>query len=216
MYDGLDNLLDNDVSGTFQGVTFSSPYTRKYTSTVLSNGGVPRVITQGLFIEALQGIFQRTGNSGDENYAADMTSADLQVIANPTMAQQIVNIYQVTTSAANSSGGLGTNGAYRMMGGDKKLGNGALTIATPFGDVKIKMKNNCPEGRIYFAPYSQLKVVMSRRLDWRPGIDGVFTPSQIGTVNTAQLLEVCQPLVEDRRHGAKILDIATYSQNSGS
>lgn len=216
MYDGLDNLLDNDVSGTFQGVPFTSPYTKKYVSTVLSNGGVPRVLTQFLFIEALQGIFQKTGNSGDENYAADMTSRNLQVIANPTMAQAVVGIYQVTSTAANSSGGLGTNGAYRLMGGDKKLGNGSLTIATPFGDVTLKLKNNCPEGRIYFVPYDQLKVVMSRRLDWRPGIDGVFSPSQIGTVNTAQLLEVCQPIVEDRRHGAKILDIATISLNSGN
>lgn len=215
MYDGLDNLLDNDISGTFQGITFTSPFTRKYISTVLSNGGVPRAITQGLFIEALQGIFQKTGNSGDENYAANMTSANLQVLANPTMAEPIVGIYQVTSTAANSAGAMGTNGAYRLMTGDKKMGNGTLTIATPFGDVTIKLKNNCPEGRLFFVPYDQLKIVMSRRLDWRAGVDGVFSPSQIGTVNTAQLLEVCQPIVEDRRHGAKILDIATTSFNSG-
>lgn len=216
MYDGLDNLLDNDTSGTFQGVDMSQPFTRKYTSVVLSNGGVPRVLTQELFIEALQGIFQRTGNSGDENYAADMTSRNLEVLANPTMALPIVGIYQVTASAANSGGALGTNGSYRLQGSDRKLGNGSLTIATPFGDITIRLKNNCQEGRIYFAPYDQLKVVMSRRLDWRPGVDGVFTPSQLATVNTAQLLEVCQPFVEDRRRGAKILDIATIGQNSGN
>lgn len=216
-YDGLSNLIDNDVSGTFQGITFSSNTLAKaWISTVSANGGTLRTLTPSLFIRSLQGIFEKMGNSGDGNFDAGMTAANLQVLANPAMAEQIMGLYQVTTAAANSNTTSASPNLVRGTPDSRKWGNGALTLATPFGDLTTKLKNNCPQSTIYGVDYSQIKFVQSMPLDWRPGLDRMFNPSQIGAVRTAQLYEVGMPIIEDRRSSFKLQDITTVATNSGN
>lgn len=216
-YDGLNNLVDNDVSGTFQGITFSSnPLANAWVSTVSAAGGTPRTLTPSLFIRALQGIFGATGNSGDSNFDAGMTAAGLQVLANPALAEQITGLYQVTTAAANSAATSASPNLVRGTPETKKWGNGSLSLATPFGDLTVKLKNNCPNSQCFGVDYSQIKFVESMPLDWRPGLDRMFNPSQIGAVRTAQLYEVGIPIIEDRRTSFKISDLTVVNTNTGN
>lgn len=216
-YDGLSNLIDNDVSGTFQGINFSlNPLAKAWISTVNQNGGTLRTLTPSLFIRSLQGIFEKMGNSGDSNFDAGMTAANLQVLANPAMAEQITGLYQVTTAAANSAATSASPNLVRGTPETRKWGNGSLSLATPFGDLTVKLKNNCPQSTVFGVDYSQIKFVQSMPLDWRPGLDRMFNPSQIGAVRTAQLYEVGLPIIEDRRSSFKIGDITTVAGNSGN
>lgn len=220
-YDGLNSLIDNDVSGTFQNVNFTSnPIAKAWISTVLANGGTLRTLTPSLFIRALQGGFEKMGNSGDSGYSADR----LEVLANPALAEQFMNMYQVTGAAANS---VGTSSAsattpvaqgslVRLTPESTKVGNSAMAMTTPFGDVKVNMKNNCPQQQVFGVDYSQTAFIQSRALDWREGVANMFNPSQVAAVYTAQLYEVGQPCVFDRRGMFKISDITTVAGNSGN
>lgn len=216
-YDGLSNLIDNDVSGTFQNVNFTtSPIARAWVSTVLTNGGTLRALIPSLFIQAVQGGFEKMGNSGDSGYSA----ANLQVLANPAMAIQFQNLYQVTGAAANSltqtAAGAATPNLVRLTPESTRVGNASLKMATPFGDIQLELKNNCPQQMIFGVDYSQLGFVQSLPLDWRPGQANMFNPSQVAPVYTAQLYEVGIPIVLDRRGMFKILDITTVAGNSGN
>lgn len=216
-YDGLSNLIDSDVSGTFQGINFSTnPLANAWISTVNQNGGTPRTLTPSLFIRSLQGIFEKMGNSGDANFDASMTAANLQVLANPALAEQITGLYQVTTAAANTAATSASPNLVRATPESSKFGNGSLALATPFGTVTTKLKNNCPQSVCFGVDYSQIKFVQSMPLDWRPGLDRMFNPSQVGAVRTAQLYEVGLPIIEDRRACFKIGDLTTVPGNSGN
>lgn len=215
-YNGLSVLIDNDVSGTFQGITFSTDtLAKQWVSTVSSNGGTLRTLTPSLFIRALQGGFERMGNTPD-GYSADK----LEVLANPAMAEQFLGLYQVTGAAANSltqtGSGAQSPNLVRLTPDSKIVGNSALAITTPFGDIKLVMKNTCPQDVIYGVDYSQLGFIQSQSLDWRPGVANMFTPSQIASVRTAQLYEVGECFVFDRRGMFKILDITTVAGNTGN
>lgn len=216
VYNGLSVLIDNDVSGTFQGVTFATDtLAKQWVSTVSANGGTLRTLTPSLFIRALQGGYALMGNTPD-GYSA----ARLEVLANPAMAEQFLGLYQVTGAAANSltqtAAGAASPNLVRLTPDSKVVGNSALAITTPFGDIKLNMKNTCPQGSIFGVDYSQLGFIQSQSLDWRPGVANMFTPSQIASVRTAQLYEVGECFVFDRRGMFKILDVTTVATNSGN
>jgi hypothetical protein len=136
------------------------------------------------------------------------------------MAESFTNMYQVTGAAANSltqtSAGASTPNLVRLSPESTKVGNSALTITTPFGDVKLNMKNNCPQQVVFGVDYSQTAFIQSRALDWREGVANMFNPSQVAAVYTAQLYEVGQPAIFDRRGCFKIVDITTVAGNSGN
>lgn len=217
-YDGLSNLIDNDVSGTFQNVNFTTtPIAKAWVSTVLTNGGTLRALVPSLFIQAVQGGFEKMGNSGDSGYSA----ANLQVLANPAMALQFMNLYQVTGAAANSltqtAAGAASPSLVRMEAGGKGVVNNAsLKMATPFGDIQLELKNNCPQQVIFGVDYNQLAFIETLALDWRPGVANMFNPSQVAPVYTAQLYEIGLPVIFDRRGMFKILDVTTNAGNTGN
>lgn len=213
VYNGLSALIDNDVSGTFQGITFASDTLAKaWISTVQTNGGTLRTLTPSLFIRSLQGGFEKMANSGDNGYSA----ANLEVLANPALAEQFMGMYQVTGAAANSAATSASPNLVRLTPESTKVGNSAMTMTTPFGDIKLNMKNNCPQQVVFGVDYSQLGFIQSQALDWRPGVSNMFTPSQVASVRTAQMYEVGECFVFDRRGMFKISDLTTNALNSGN
>lgn len=212
-YNGLSVLIDNDVSGTLQGITFSTDTLAKaWVSTVQANGGTLRTLTPSLFYRSLQGGFEKMGNSGDSGYSA----ANVETLANPALAEQFTGLYQVTGAAANSAATSGSPNLVRLTPESTKVGNAAMTMTTPFGDIKLNMKNTCPQSVVFGVDYSQLGFIQSQPLDWRPGVANMFTPSQSASVRTAQLYEVGECFVFDRRGMFKIQDITTVAGNSGN
>lgn len=214
-YDGLSSLIDNDISGTFQGLPFSSnPSYSTQIATVSSGGGTGRALTPALIYAMLQGGVDKFGAGVDGDGAYD--ASKLEVLANPAMAIQFANIYQVTGAAVNQAGTVASAGTIRYSENTKKFGNSSLSMATPFGDVTLMLRSNCPQSVIFGVDYSQLAFIESRPLGWRKAVDGNFTPSQVAATNTAQLYEVGQPIIFDRRGCFKLLDITYSTTNSGS
>lgn len=213
-YEGLSSLIDNDVSGTYQGIVFStSPQAKVWVSTVLANSGTLRALTPSIFFQAQQGAADKmlgAARGGDP--------ASLEYLANTAMAQQFYNMYNIGGIAANVTSA-GTNvysSPMRISPESSKVGNSSLTFTSPFGDVKLNLRFHCPQQSVFGVDYSQLGFVVSKELGWRPGVENMFTPSQAAAVRTAQLYEVGQVCVFERRHMLKINDLTYTTTNSGA
>lgn len=190
-YEGLSNLVDNDTSGTFQGVTYSSdPSASSYTSMVLGNSNTLRAMTPSLFRQFLQGMREKAGKKALQG---------LRFVCHSAQLSKFADMFE---------GSIVTNN------GSEAVGNGSVTLNTPFGQVKLEPNDFCPPSTIFALNVSELKFVQQKALGWRPGINGPFNPSQVAAVQTAQMYEIGQVMVRDRRRLGKILDL-DYSLASG-
>jgi hypothetical protein len=214
-YEGLSSLIDNDVSGTYQGVNFtSSPQAKVWISTVLGNGGSLRSLTPSIFFQAQQGAADKMLGA-----AKGGSPASLEYLANTAMAQQFYNMYNVGGIQANVTSFTANTqnpSNNRIDPSSPKVGQPSLTFTSPFGDVKLNLRYHCPQQSIFGVDYSQLGFIVSKELGWRPGVENMFTPSQTASVRTAQLYEVGQVAVFERRHMIKINDLTYTTTNSGA
>jgi hypothetical protein len=213
-YEGLSSLIDNDISGTYQGVDFTAtPQAAVWVSTVLGNGGTLRALTPSIFFQAQQGAADKMLGA-----AKGGSPTELEYLANTAMAQQFYNMYNVGGIAANVTSA-GTNvysSPMRITPETSKVGQPSLTFTSPFGDVKLNLRYHCPQQTVFGVDYSQLGFIVSKELGWRPGVENMFTPSQSAAVRTAQLYEVGQVAVFERRHMIKINDLSYTTTNSGA
>lgn len=211
-YEGLNSLIDNDVSGTFQGINFTStPQAKVWISTVLANGGTLRALTPSLFMRGQQGRFDKMAGSPNP-------PGELEFVCNSSAGEQFYNMFNIGGIAANVTSA-GTNvysSANRITPDSSRVGQGSLTFVSPFGEVKLVMKYHCPQSQIFGVDYSKLSFYQSKSLGWRPSVANMFTPSQQAAVRTAQLYEIGQVAVEDRRHMIKWSDINYATTNSGA
>jgi hypothetical protein len=211
-YNGLSVLIDNDVSGTFQGVDFTAnPMAKVWQSTVLANGGTPRALTPALIMAAQRG-------RKDKMSGSPSPGGELEFVGSNSIGEQVYNMFNIGGIAANVTSA-GTNvysSAMRINPSDKEVGSDALTLITPYGKVKFNMKYHCPNSVLFGVDYNQLGFYQSKPLGWRPAVSNMFTPSQANATRTAQMYEIGEVAVEDRRHMFKILDIAYEATNSGA
>lgn len=211
-YNGLSILIDNDVSATFQGVDFSAdPMAKVWVSTVLSNGGTPRALTPSLVMAGLLG--RKDKMAGSPNPAGE-----LEFVGGNSIGEQVYNMFNIGGIAANVTSA-GTNvysSPMRITPQDKEVGSDAMTLLTPYGKVKFNMKYHCPSSVMFGVDYSQLGFYQSKPLGWRPATANMFTPSQSNATRTAQMYEIGEVAVEDRRHMIKWLDISYQATNSGA
>lgn len=208
-YEGLSSLIDNDVSGTYQGLTFSSnPQAKVWVSTVSSNGGTPRSLTPSLLYRTQMAAYNRMAGS-------PVPAGKLEYICNPSMAEQFYNMFNVgvAASAAATSASPSIN---RITPDTDKVGQASMTFISPFGEMKLNMRYHCPQAVVFGVDYSQLAFRQSKQLGWRPSMSNMFTPSQIAAVRTAQLYEIGQVCVEERRHMIKLSDLTYVTSNSGA
>ncbi len=211
-YNGLSVLIDNDVSGTFQGVNFTTdPMAKVWQSTVLANGGTLRALTPALIMAGLRG--RKDKMAGSPNPAGE-----LEFVGSNSIGEQVYNMFNVGGIAANitSAGANVYPSINRISPSDKEVGSDAMTLLTPYGKVKFNMKYHCPNSVLFGVDYNQLGFYQSKPLGWRPATANMFTPSQSNATRTAQMYEIGEVAIEDRRHMIKWLDISYEATNSGA
>lgn len=211
-FEGLSSLIDNDVSGTYQGITFSTnPQAKVWQSTVLTNGGTLRTLTPSLLFQAQMAAYNRMAGS-------PVPAGKLEFIANPSMGEQFYNMFNVgqTTADALAGASAANPSQNRHTPDTDRMGQASMTFTSPFGEMRLNMRYHCPQAVIYGVDYSQLCFRQSKQLGWRPSVANMFTPSQVAAVRTAQLYEIGQVCVEERRHMIKISDITYSTSNSGA
>lgn len=213
-YEGLSSLIDNDVSGTYQGLSFTAnPQAKVWQSTVSTGGGTPRQMTPSILFRAQMAAYNRMAGS-------PVPAGKLEYLCNSSLAEAFYNMFNVGTTTANTLAGLGTPAPNASQNrhdpSTDKLGQASMTFVTPFGEMPLKMRYHCPQAVIFGVDYSQLAFRQSKQLGWRPATANMFTPSQVASVRTAQLYEIGQVCVEERRHMIKISDIAYVTSNSGA
>lgn len=147
-------------------------------------------MTPSLFRQFLQGMREKAGKKAMQG---------LRFICHSAQLSKFSDMFE---------GSIVTNN------GSEAVGNGSVTLNTPFGQVKLEPNDFCPPSTIFAINVNELKFVQQKALGWRPGINGPFNPSQTAAVQTAQMYEIGQVMVKDRRRLGKILDL-DYSLVSG-
>lgn len=192
--DGLQSLINDDTSGTLQGITFSSDLSsHSWVSTVNSNGGNLRPLQPSHFRSLTEGIFTRCG---EERPAGN------KVIAFPSQMTNFADMYE---------------GELRIAPSDDVVGSGAKTINTPFGQLELEPDVDCPPTTLFDADMTQIEHCVQMPLGFvNPvyGSSGMFQSSSTSAVLGARMIEIAQYRIQERKTSGKITDLAfEYESN---
>jgi hypothetical protein len=184
VFTGLDALIDDSTSGTFQGLTMSS-YPR-WTSPVLSNGGVPRALTPSLFRHMLAMIKQEGGTD---------PAQDMVVLSNIFQSISFEEMYE---------------GDLRLRPDDDRFGVAATSFTSSLGNVSLVTDPDAPYGKIFFIDPAQLVYAELAALDWRKDGPGspIFKRDDSAAKYTATCLESNELVVLERNKCGKIEDLS--------
>jgi len=177
---GLDGMID-DTAGTFQGVD-TSTYNR-WTSLIMSHGGTNRELQPHLFREALAGVHQESGDPSKNPMTALMTY---------WMGNHFEEMYE---------------GQIRLQPSTTKSGLKCAKFTSSAGDVQVVTDPDAVLNQITLADMTEISRAVQKELDWRPGVKGIFNPSQDNLHHVATCLEVCDFFIERRNRCAKIKDL---------
>lgn len=196
---GLNSIIDNDVSGTFQGVTFATtPRAGKWVSSVLSNSGTLRPMTATIMNQAIQAQAEvYTGRPIDQLNT-------LKWIANEVQAIPFYNMFPGSATAATP---------LVTRPDDMAVGNSARTFNGPLGTIKLNFRRECPFSTVYGTDYSNMVNAERLKLDWRD--PSVFMLNPNAATRIAQLYAIFQMCVKERRHMVRIDDLS-YTLVSGN
>ncbi len=196
---GLGSLIDNSITGTFQGVDMTtSVLGQKWVSSVDSGGGSPRALTPTILMNALQAQAEvYTGRSIDGN-----VGSNLKWLANPAQALPFYNMFPGSASP---------NTPFVTRPDDQKMGNMSRTFAGPLGEIKLSFRRECPQSTIYGVDYSNLVNAERIKLDWRDKSIFMLNPNSANSV--AQLYGAFQLCVKERRHMVRIDDLSYTIRN---
>ena len=193
-YDGLASLIDDDVTGTFQGIDYTSnPTASNLVSTVLSNGGTRRAMSQELANRAFQGISERTNGS-------DAMPDGLKCVGHPAMMHEMSRIYA---------------GEIRIAPSDKVAGTSVSGLATPFGEMVLRPDAFFAPGSLYLVDPSKLSFVVQDPMHFLPAVQGqsgTWVQSRTAAVLEAKILETAQMCIFERRTSARIDDLIANIQ----
>lgn len=188
-YDGLGSLIDDDVTGTFQGVDYTAnPTARLLVSTVLTGGGTKRDLSQELLNRLFQGVSERSDGAGT-------IPGDLKVQGHSAMMHEFNKLYL---------------GEIRITPSDKVAGSSVSAIATPFGNAELKPDNFLAPGTLYFVDTSKLGFVVQQPMMFVPvaqGTSGNWVYSRAASVLEAKIYEIAQMCIYDRTTSGKIEDL---------
>ena len=179
-FSGLRRLVDNTLGVTFQGVTMND--NPEYVSVVLSNSGTYRALTNTLLVQLMQGMLEMNRKM----------PAGLVFLAHPAQLSKFFELYQ---------------SAVQVRPDDGVVGNGATAMNTPFGVVKLKSSDYISPADIYALSPQELVFATQLPLGWRMN-PGMMTKSQIAPVSTAQLYEVGEMYIKNRRKCGVLRDLS--------
>ena len=181
---GLDRLIDDGTSGTFQNISLSS-YPR-YTSPVIDANN--STVTPTILRRMMAMIAQESGQ---------MVKRKSWWVG--TSEWDMVNFSELYESEM------------RITPSDKTLGTDAPTFVSPHGQFTVQSVYDAPYGKIFFVDRKQISRTVQRELDWRPVVNGgggILGKSHNSLHYTADALEICEYFIEDRRSCGKIENLA--------
>jgi hypothetical protein len=192
--DGLQSLINDDTSGTFQGVTFSDDISsHSYVSTVIGNSGNLRPMQPSHWRALSEGIYTR---SGEERPKAN------KVIAFPSQMTNFADMYE---------------GELRFTANDEVMGSSASTIQTPLGQFELEPDVDCPPSVIFDADMSQIEYCVQMPLGFvNPvyGSTGMFQSSMTSAVLAGRMIEIAQYRIQERKTSGKITDLSYQYQSN--
>lgn len=178
---GLDAMID-DAPSVFQGVDVSE-YPR-WTPYVNDAGGTSRPLTPLLFRQVLAGLMQK---AGDER--------PMQGLKVHTSSWQMINIEELY------------EGQIRLTPTSTEAGSSVASFISPMGRIDIEVDVDAPYGKIFFVDWSQIHRGVQKKMGWRPGVKGIFNPSQQMGVWEATGIEIAEMYIKSRITSAKLVDL---------
>jgi hypothetical protein len=179
---GLDKMIDDDTSATFQGVT-TSTYTR-YTSPVLDANSTS--LTMSLLHRMMAMIAQESGkNVGRGEYSVVTNNWSMRKFNE--LSDDAVRITPMTST----------------------IGSKAMSFTSAFGQFTLEPLWDAPYGKMFFVDRKQISRAVQRELGWRKSDGGgILTKSSNSLVYTADLLEILDFCIDDRRSCGKIENLS--------
>jgi hypothetical protein len=179
---GLDKLIDDSLTGTFQEVTMAN-YPR-YTSTVLANGGTKRDLTPSLFRGMLASIQSRSGS--------ERPSDGLTVLCDSWQAINVEELYE---------------GELRLTPESKVGGLAVAAFQSALGRVDIMVDTDCLHNKMFFCDFSKIYRAVQKQLGWRREGGSIFKRSDVSGVYTATAIEIAEMYIKERHTCGKIEDL---------
>lgn len=197
---GFDSLIDNSITGTFQGVDMTtSQLGQRWVSNVLSGSGTLRALSPTILNNAIQAQAEvYTGRS------IDNVGTNLFWIASPAQGLPFYNMFPGSASATTP---------FVTRPDDKEVGNGARVFNGPLGTIRLNFRRECPQPTIYGVDYSNIEKAERSKLDWRSKDMFMLNPN--AATSLGQLYEIFQLVIKERRHMVKIADL-TYTIQNGN
>ena len=181
---GLGKLIDNSLSGTFQGVTMSTAGREHYTSLVMGNSGTNRDLTPSLFRQMLAGLKQKSGD--------DRPANGLTVLTNAWQAIEVEELYE---------------GEMRLSPSDKVGGFEVTAFQSALGRIGIEVDVDATYNRMYFCDFDKIYRAVQKKLGWRRQGGSIFLRSDTAGVWTATALEICEFYIKERHTSGRLDDL---------
>lgn len=189
---GLDALIDDTTTGTFQGVTMSSyPW---WTSPVFNGGGSTQNLTAHLLRQVLATCKQ-------ENVDFEGMGNGILVLTEVWSAVTFEELFEHVL---------------RVSPKDKSVGiPGGTTFNTAFGNITVKAMPDIDYGYMYFVNRQAIARPVQQELHWRPGgTAGIFNRSDSFAGYTATAMEIHELMIFERNTCAKITNLSVDPQTA--
>lgn len=179
---GLDKLIDDGTSGTFQSVDLSL-YPR-YSSPVLDNSGTPRPLIPRLFRNMLAMIKQESGQEAGR---------DIICITSVWDGINVEELYE---------------GEVRITPDTSIVGLNMPTFQTALGKVRIMTDPDAPYGKMLFVDRNEISRSVNQELDWRKSDGGgIMEKSNSFLGYVANAVEISELVIDQRNRCGKIEDL---------
>lgn len=183
VYSGLDSLIDDATSGTFQNVTMSNAY--QWLSLVLENSGTKRDLSPTIMRNFIAGMSQR----GDEN-AAGMK--EYVVVGSKFMTNVLDAMYE---------------SAYRLSPDSNVLGIAAPAFQCSAGKIAVKGERLAPYHKLFACEAGDLRRGYHKKLSWRLQGGEVLLRSDDNASWSGTLIEFAENFIMKRKGCGKIIDL---------
>ena len=183
VYTGLDGLIDDTTSSTFQNVTMASK--KNWTSLVLDNGGTKRDISPTILRNFIAGLSQRSDDNSSE-------MKEYMLIGSKFMTNQLDAMFE---------------SAYRLTPDTKVLGIAAPAFQCSAGKVAIKGERLAPYYKLFACEAGDLRRGYHKKLSWRLEDGTLLKRSDAQAAWTGTLIEFAENFIVKRRGCGKIADL---------
>lgn len=186
---GLDALINDGTSGTFQSMDLSL-YPR-YTSPVQDNGGVERPLIPKLFRNQLAMIKQESGQEAGR---------DIVVLTSVWDGINVEELYE---------------GEVRITPDTSIVGLVMPTFQTALGKVRIMTDPDSPYGKMFFIDRNEISRSVNQELDWRKSDGGgIMERSNSFLGYVANAVEISEMVIDQRNRCGKIEDLKVTVKSS--